>query len=86
MNLSFCKYEQPDSHVDLLALILNLTSKRTQLCTNLASVLAPWAGRIALAKMYLLPHILYVFRALPMPFFATHFKMLQAILASHAPV
>lgn len=39
-----------------------------------------WAGKIVLSKMFLLPHLLYMFRTLPIPLFCSQLDTLQCTI------
>lgn len=57
-----------------------LFQKISDLSKELSHIMASWAGMIALAKMYLLPHILHLFCALLIPVLASYLKKLQWLL------
>lgn len=59
-----------------------LLSKLTQLNANLQPISSSWAGRIALVKMFMLPHVLCLFRTFPIPFLSANLKKIQVILNS----
>lgn len=61
-----------------------LIAKLTQTCTKLCSITTYWAGRISLSKMFLLPHILYIFQMSPLPFIPAQLGKIQSIL--HASI
>lgn len=42
-----------------------LIKKLQDLCLSLRSIKASWAGKIALAKIFFMPHILYLFQNHP---------------------
>lgn len=49
----------------------------SQLYSSLHSTCASWAGKIALAKMFLLPLLLYLFQTLPVPLLSSQIDTLQ---------
>lgn len=57
-----------------------LHKKLQDICSSLRSTRASWYGRTALAKLFLLPHLLYLFSTLPVPLLASQLDTLQRIL------
>lgn len=57
-----------------------LIQKLQDISKSLLNVCTSWAGRIALSKMFLLPHILYFFRTLPLPILQSDVANLQRII------
>lgn len=57
-----------------------LCQKIQNVSKSLAMVKASWVGRIPLSKMFLLPHILYFFRTLPLPILQSDLAKLQNFL------
>lgn len=57
-----------------------LLQKLNNLCSDLCKLRLSWAGKITLTKMFLMPHILYLFRTLPLTFLSTQLTSIQQIL------
>lgn len=73
------KLTSPGTHIFKTNYLL-LLNKLSELCKDLSKVTASWAGKIVLTKMFLLPHVLYFFRAIPKPILSTHLKKLQKMV------
>lgn len=68
----------------------SLLQKLQTISSSMMSIKTPWAGRIALARMFLLPHVLYFFRTLPLRLLPADLAKIQQILnsfilAAHRP-
>lgn len=73
---------QLTSHSNLLLRtnISLLSQKLQDIVKSLLSANTSWAGQIALSKMFLLPHVLYFFRTLPVPILQSDIAILQWII------
>lgn len=60
----------------------NLLSKHQKTVQNLQHTPVSWAGKIALAKIYLLPPVLYMFRSILIPFLKKQLLKLQSIITT----
>lgn len=57
-----------------------LLSKISKLSKSLSKATASWAGKIALAKLFILPHVLYFFRTIPLLIPAIHLETMPKIM------
>lgn len=57
----------------------NHISKLQKTKHDLQHTQASWAGKILLAKIYLLPHVLYTFPTIPIPFLQNQLLKLKSI-------
>lgn len=57
-----------------------LLTKLQNLCSSPLSIRASWAGKIALAKMFLIPHVLYFLRTLPVSILTTQLSSLIRVI------
>lgn len=81
--LSYLGIRLISSSSQLLSLnFTNLISKLQKAIQDLHHTQASWAGRIALSKMYLLPHILYAFQIIPLTFLQSQLHKLQTIITT----
>lgn len=60
----------------------NLLSKLQKTVQDLQHTPVSWAGKIALAKMYLLQHVLYMFPTISIPFLNKQLLKLQSIITT----
>lgn len=54
--------------------------KLMRIAKYISNFFVSWAGRITQVKMYLLPHILYLFHTIPLPLLSTQLNQLQGLL------
>lgn len=68
------------SHILLRTNLEDLVGKLMWLSKELNHIPASWTCRMAQVRMYLLPHILYLFHTIPLPLVQAQIRKLQGIV------